>query len=387
VQNANKSFQQLDPVGGYSVRPVTILLCILIFLYAAGSTAGGWQPDTVPWLAFTALGMSALSSVGAIFWSSPLRAPFSNGSFLWVVGGATLAMVLAAAASWTSDPVLGAAWGPAAVGMSIAQLAPYRPARHLVAATALTALVGVSLVVLRTDAITHHKPVLVAVVEVTVPLVAIGLASAAYAAALGRSVDGRKASAIREAQAVTDQLREGIVRSVQHDRVTILNLHVVPFFADLLQRNTVRKRDRERALSIADSIRTVMIADVERTWLDAIVDEAGRRRLDESVTGSEMVEDDSRLASAMNTEQRTATRALLVALFDHPGFDPDGFGIVLTKNGSWTVFTLTAKLDNEESILRSELAPYFAVMRIMFATLQLTFQAPTLALRFSYEHK
>jgi hypothetical protein len=387
VQNSNKSFQQLDPVGGYSVRPVTVLLCILIFLYATGSTVGGWQADTVPWLAFAALGVSALSSVGAIFWSSPLRAPFSNRGFLWVVGGATLAMVLAAAASWLSDPVLGAAWGPAAVGMSIAQLAPYRPARHLVAATVLTALVGVLLVVVRTGAITHHKPVLVAVVEVTVPLVAIGLASAAYAAALGRSVDGRKASAIREALSVTDQLREGIVRSVQHDRVSILNLHVVPFFADLLQRDTVRKRDRERALSIADSIRAVMVADVERTWLDAIVDEAGRRRLDDSVTGSEMVEDDSRLAVAMNTEQRTATRALLVALFDHPGFDPDGFGIVLTKDRSRTVFTLTAKLDNEESILRSELAPYFAVMRIMFATLQLTFQAPTLALRFSYEHK
>jgi hypothetical protein len=79
--------------------------------------------------------------------------------------------------------------------------------------------------------------------------------------------------------------------------------------------------------------------------------------------------------------------SFIVAMFDHPGFDPDGFAILLTRRGSSCLFTLSAKLDNDESMLRSELAGYFAVMRIVFNDLQLIFQSPNLTLRFSYEHK
>jgi hypothetical protein len=49
--------------------------------------------------------------------------------------------------------------------------------------------------------------------------------------------------------------------------------------------------------------------------------------------------------------------------------------------------TLTAKLDLDESIPRSGLAAYLAVLRIAFGDLHLSFQRPTLILRFSYEHK
>ena len=49
--------------------------------------------------------------------------------------------------------------------------------------------------------------------------------------------------------------------------------------------------------------------------------------------------------------------------------------------------TLTAKLDDDESVMRSGLAPYFAVLRIAFGDLQVSFQPPTLTLKFSYDHK
>jgi hypothetical protein len=49
--------------------------------------------------------------------------------------------------------------------------------------------------------------------------------------------------------------------------------------------------------------------------------------------------------------------------------------------------TLTAKLDDDESVSRSDLGPYLAVLRIAFGDLQVTFQRPTLTLKFSYEHK
>jgi hypothetical protein len=97
--------------------------------------------------------------------------------------------------------------------------------------------------------------------------------------------------------------------------------------------------------------------------------------------------DHDRLAAQMTTEQRIVMRAVVVALFDHPGFDPDGFAILIARDGGAASVALTAKLDDDESVMRSGLAPYLAVLRIAFGDLQVGFQPPTLTLKFSYDHK
>jgi hypothetical protein len=161
----------------------------------------------------------------------------------------------------------------------------------------------------------------------------------------------------------------------------------VPFFSGLLSRGQIASSDRVAARDIAASIRSVMVADVDRSWLDSVVDEIATERLNVGVPGSEVVEDPHRLASGMTTEQRIVVRAVIIALFDHPGFDPDGFAVVVARDDDWAVVTLSAKLDSDDSIPRSGLAAYFAVLRIAFGDLNLSFQRPTLILRFSYEHK
>jgi hypothetical protein len=177
------------------------------------------------------------------------------------------------------------------------------------------------------------------------------------------------------------------VRSVHDDRVTILGNTVVPFLTELLERDDVSADDRARARSIAFTIRTAMVADVNRSWLDSIMDHLAEDRGDATVPGSEVVQDPQRAAGGMTTEQRIVTRAVILALFDHPGFDSDGFAILITVDDSTAVVTVTAKLDDDGSVARSGLGPYFAVLRIAFRDLQVSFQRPTLTLRFSYEHK
>ncbi|MDQ1562121.1 MAG: hypothetical protein QOE85_1462, partial [Actinomycetota bacterium] len=61
--------------------------------------------------------------------------------------------------------------------------------------------------------------------------------------------------------------------------------------------------------------------------------------------------------------------------------------ILLARKGASCRVKITAKLDKDESIQRSGLAPYFAVLRIVFGDLQVAFQSPTLTLRFSYDHR
>ena len=174
------------------------------------------------------------------------------------------------------------------------------------------------------------------------------------------------------------------MRSVHDDRVSILNNTVVPFFAEILERDAVNEEDRLRSQSIANKIRSAMVADVDRSWLDSVMDQLAVERGDSTVPGSEVVQDPHRAASDMTTEQRIVVRAVILALVDHPGFDSDGFAIMIVRKGSAAAVTLTAKLDDDESITRSGLAPYLAVLRIAFGDLHVTFQRPALTLKFSY---
>jgi hypothetical protein len=188
-------------------------------------------------------------------------------------------------------------------------------------------------------------------------------------------------------RATEAELHERMVRSVYGERIDILNNTVVPFFAELLAGETLTDAERDRATAIATSIRSVMVAEVERSWLDTVVDQAAGERADGSLPGSEVVQDDERRAGAMTTEQRIVMRALIFALFAHPGFDPDGFAVVITGHAGTSEVVLSAKLDADDSIPRSGLAAYFAVLRIAFDECQVSFQPPVLTLRFSYGHR
>jgi hypothetical protein len=224
------------------------------------------------------------------------------------------------------------------------------------------------------------------VLDDALPVIALGAGAGAYSAVMVRSLGrwySRSATVDRSPSA---SAQERMVRSITDDRVAILNDTVVPFFTELLVRDPVTAEERARARSIADTIRRAMVDDVNRSWLDATLDHLAVERAG-SVPGSEAVQDPERLASSMTTEQRVVIRAVIGALFDHPGSDTDGFGILLSLDGERAAVTVTAKLDADDSLTRSGLAPYLAVLRIAFTDLQVTLQSPTLTLRFSYDHK
>lgn len=385
--SSDLSFQQLDPIGGHSTRPVTIVMCVGIAVYALCSALieGG---ITIPALAVLSIVLFALSAAGVIFWSHPLRAPFSRTAFLAIMAAATLALAVGSLSSWGNLPNV--ALGPIAVALIILQLSPYRPARDLIAATVFTTIVDAFFAVIRPGVALGNKPIVVTVVEAIIPLLAIGLASGAYASAqahkLGSAAEEREDDLDAESIVI---LRKGIARSVQHDRVSILNQSVVPFLTELLQRDNVTETDRTRSRVIAASIRSLMVADVERSWLDAVIEHLAEGSMASSATqtaGSEVVQDDDRVANAMSSKQRSVVRAVLAAIFAHPGFDADGLGILIERDDDSCLFALTAKLDGEESMLRSGLGAYFAALRGMFTDLEISFDPPTLTLRFSYDH-
>jgi hypothetical protein len=387
MSESGLSYQQLDPVGSYGSRPITLVISLGVVALAAGATTLNWPAVSDAVTAYLAIVATSASVLGITFWSSPLRAPFRRSGFVIVVVFAGLSLVLSPLSTWNTSTDLIGQWAPITVGLILVQLSSYRPARELVAATVLGGLLTGFMAVLHPASGGFALPPLVRVLDAAVPLVALGSGATAYSAAMVRSLGQWFARTENIDRLVSPAMKESVVRSVHDNRVGILNHTVVPFFTEILERDEVTGDDRSRAQSIAATIRTAMVADVDRSWLDSILDHLATDRGDSSVPGSEVVQDPFRVASDMTTEQRIVIRAVVIALFDHPGFDSDGFAIAITREGSAAVVTLTAKLDDDESVTRSGLAPYFAVLRIAFGDLHLTFQPPTLTLRFSYEHK
>jgi hypothetical protein len=381
------SYQQLDPVGSYGSRPITLVMSLGVVGLAAGATALTWPAVSDPLTAFLAIFATAVAALGITFWSSPLRAPFRWSGFVIVVVFAGLSLVLSALSTWDASADLDDQWAPITVGLILVQLSSYRPARELVAATVLGGILAGFVAVLHPTFGDAVLPPLVRVLDAALPLVALGAGATAYSAVLVRSLGQWYAQTGVGERPDSAAVKERVVRAVQDDRVSILNHSVVPFLAALLESDAVTEADRSHARSIADTIRLAMVADVHRSWLDSVLDQLALERGDGAVPGSEVVQDPHRAASEMTTEQRIVIRAVVLALFDHPGFDSDGFAITITRVGSAAVVRMAAKLDDDESITRSGLAPYLAVLRIAFRDLHVDFQRPALTLRFSYEQK
>jgi NADH:ubiquinone oxidoreductase subunit 6 (subunit J) len=380
-----RAFQQLDPLGALIGRPLTFLAAAGIPIYAAAQTLACWDEIDYPILAALSIVLIIAACVILDFATNPLRAPFTRRTQLIISGTAILAFIASSASMWNSNSYIRDDWGPFAIGLVLLAMTQYRPAFEIAEMGLFSALLAGVLALLQAQSfVTPIPPICFALIAVT-PILTLSLASAAFAHHLVAGLERWKSRARKAVTAFRDEHSDWIARSVQQDRVTILNQEVVPFFSDVLRRGTIRETDRERARDISDAIRAVMIAEVDRTWLDAVVEHATGVGLDEPTVGHPAVVDPGRFAMQMNADQRTVVRAMVVALCGNPACDPRDLLIELSRKGSRCSVVLHAGLTTTNHMVRDELAPYFAVMKILFSNLTVRFSEYTLELRFSYE--
>jgi hypothetical protein len=181
---------------------------------------------------------------------------------------------------------------------------------------------------------------------------------------------------------------DGIARSVQQDRVTILNREVLPFFLEIIEKPAVSNGDRERARDIASSIRNIMVAEVDRSWLELAVDQlTAADRVGPGASTEQLVRDDDHVANQMSYDQRTALRAFIVALHEGSTHRAGFMKIELFRDGGVFRAVMIAELEIADFAVRSRFAPYFAVLRVMFTDLRLEYLHGVLTLSFSYEQR
>ena len=382
-----RTVQQLDPLAALMSRPVSYLAVVAVPGYAAFITWQDREQVENQFLAVLAVLFALAAGIVLCAVTSPLRAPVGSRSLVVIVSLSLAALLLSSLSMWSTDAFIRDDWGAPAIGMYIIALAPYRPAKELATAGVLAALFAAVLAVVQADSfVTDVAPVSFVVVAVT-PLLAMSLASAAFADVLVSSLGRWRVRARRAFVEMTDESGESIARSVQQDSVTVLNQEVVPFFTTLLDGATVSDRTRERAREIADAVRSLMVADVDRTWLETVIAQASRRysRGSQAVGGA--VRDEQRLADQMSTDERTAMRALVVALHANSSFDPQSASIEIVGRDGLCAVAMRLRVDSTDSPLRSDLAPFIAVVRVVFSDLQLEHEHPYLTLRFSYEQR
>ncbi len=304
-------------------------------------------------------------------------------AFLGVLSFAILAMILAAGASWQINAAVRDDWAPIAAGLLVLLLGPYRPPAQLTVSAVFVGLSASFIALLQSPGV--GQPVIVTVITAGAPPLAIALAGASFSTVRARLLSEWQAGSSDAGERFAGEQLGRIVHAVQQDREAILNQDVVPLLTLIIERNEISADDRRRAGEIAASIRSLMVAEVDRTWLEAEIERAGRLRRGADWGDVRHVWDPERLASFMSEHQRTVMRALIVGLFANEIFVPESLHIVFTRRRSRCTVTLTARIERAEPLQQAEFSTYLAIMRVIFIRLKLVTEPRALTLKFSYD--
>ncbi|ROS61735.1 hypothetical protein EDF38_0831 [Frigoribacterium sp. PhB160] len=370
--------QQVDPLGALSARPVTVLAALAALVFAGVMTTTTRMEIASPGATAGAIVALVAAGVVLVLSASPYRAPFRRRSLVALSVLSAGAVVLSAVGTAGRDAFVRDDWPPVAVGVLLLALAPYRPGVEIALAGLGVALVVAVVVVVQSPSFVTPVPVTSFVVVAVTPVLALAFAGAAFSRTFTRLVEEWDARASVARSASAEELTESVARSVQQDRVTVLNRDVVPFFTSLVASGTVEEADVERARRIADSLRSTMVAEADRSWLEHLF--AG-----DGAPVSGVVVDPDRLAPAMTGEHRTAVRALLVALGASDTVRADDVQVVLRERDGRVDGVLSVPVAGGEASVRHALAPWLAVLRVVFGDLQVDPSPPLLTLRFSYD--
>lgn len=370
-----RTLERVDPLTAVDGRPITVLGSLTAIGYCVVSTVLHWDEVTNPFLAVAALAVVATVFALVIAITSPLQPPV--GRWLHITGLAMLlgAMALSALSrAGAMDRSIQDDWGTIALGLFTVFLCTFRPPLEL-GAYSIVAAAFAGLIVLAQQPALTDAPALAQLTLALTPMLALSLGGTAFAAVFLRMTMRWRNRAETAAQAQAAQELPGLTRSVQQDLVSIVNRDVVPLFTELLARDAVAVEDQARAGAIGASIRSAMVSEIDRSWLGSAVEVVFGGAIPPSA-----VDDPDRLAGRMALDQRSAIRALLVALADA---DPrPDLLIVLERGDGVALGELSAHFDSPSA--RSRLAPYLAVLRVVFAATDSELSSSSLRVRFEY---
>lgn len=308
IPSSKVTLERLDPLSAAAARPVTrgaVLLALAIPPLTLISRAHEVTQPAWMIVAYAALCGAAWLLLDR---SSPVRQVWNEPSAQVFQVLLAVMVVASAAASVGGNAILRDDWAPLVVGIMLIACTPYRPARELAFWTVVHTLLCAALGIVQGPFAHSDLPALTYAVTGSFSVAVTGFAAAAYARSLNSSTQLWHERAWQSAAAAAVEHRNGVARSVQQLRITVLNREVVPYLQRVVAAETVDDADRDEARRLARSIRALLVADVEKTWARSMLDElVGRHpRLNIAV----IADDPDDLGRRAVLERRTLLRAL-----------------------------------------------------------------------------
>jgi len=291
--------QQLDPLGGVTAEAFTWVYTVGSVAAAVGMSLRHRDEYHHAALLLLAFACFAASAITVLLASAPRRAPFGTRSAVLAYTFSLAAVVFESTAQWGSDGAARSDWAPLVLALLLVVMGSFRPAVELLVVTGVgVVLVGV-LTGVNSVASAAEQPPLVYAGLTAGPVLATGLASAAYSATLVRRLQAWREATRGRRQRAVEQLRVRVRDDLRDERLTLVEGEVGPFLRGLLARGATDAADAERARRLGDALRGALVAEADGVWLGDLVD---------------VLDDPHGLAGRMDETQRAALEAACTAL-------------------------------------------------------------------------
>jgi len=354
--------QELDPLGGITARLVVIAAGIFAVVAAVVmSIVGASQISSVP-LAIAAILVLVATVVAFVRATSAFRPPLGLGTHFLVFGGSLLAVLLNALSQWGTNTYVRDDWGPVAMAIVIFSLGSYRAWPELLGSAVVSAVALAALAIAESGSLTTPVPLGVYALAAATPVLASGVAAAAFSATLVEILTAWRAGLGAGKPTTPARTTAVLADAAALSHLGYLHGEVIPFLESIAEVGEVGERDGPRARALSAELRALMVLDAEQSWAEELVDD---------------LDDPAHLAARLSPGQRGSLRALVAHLRGaESGRD---IRLVLRADGSGT---LTARLA-PGSNPRVRLAPFVAVVRGIFASADGDFSGTGFTLRFT----
>ena len=368
--------QEADPIGGIAAAPLVTIGAVVALVVAHALTISHWHEVASPVAAAIALALVGAAGIIAAVSASPARAPFTTERLWLVVTLAVGAAIAEYISTLGNDRFIYDDFGPIVIGILILSVAPYCTWLSLLLAGVLASIVITILVIgsATTTELSAPLPALIALNSASV--LAMSAAAAGYSYAIIDETLAWQRDANRAALQRDAELREGIARSVQQSRVSVLGREVLPFLAGVMTADRISVADADRARELAEALRRALKAGIESTWLD---DLAANLELARDI---EVVVDDPMGAAAdLGDDQRSALSALLSWLGE--GERSSGIRVAIAADGAARRIVVTAD-PGASPPSRRELDRFAAVARAVAMRAEVSVTRENVEVEFSH---
>lgn len=301
--------QEADPIGGVTAAPIVVIGAAFAFVASIALTIVHWHEVGSPLAAVLGIALVGAAGLTAAISAAPAFAPFTADRLWLVVALAVGGAIAEYVSTIGADRYLYDDYGPISIGMLILAVAPYCTWVSLLLAGLLAAAVLSILVVGSAAATMNTVPIGALIAVNSAAVLALSAAAAGYSYAIVDETLAWQREANRAALQRDAELRQGIARSVQQSRISVLGREVLPFLAGVMTADRISVADADRARELAEALRRALKAGMESTWLD---DLAATLRSSRSI--SVVIDDAEGAATALDDDQRSALTALVVWL-------------------------------------------------------------------------